>query len=309
MPLSCFNSNTREPRDEYDAIPLGLRWRMHFGKREKDRDTGDTILRLRNNRIVKTHCWSTEYQALKLVDRQTSVPSWKVINVFNRPEGKLVEYEAFPGRPLHTVWPTMATHQKNRIVAELARYVEQLRAMTPPKYCVVGDATLGAALDPRFGHQRIGPFFSIEKFQEFERRGYSTYHFSEKEVQIVHKPIKPYELKFTHANLCPQNVIVDESGRICALIGWESAGWYPEYWEYTQMCHATPKTMSDWLGAMCNVMTRYDQELLCEEALRSRFPSSIYDHPRSIRSPTPSPSIMSADKDETEDKNTELTSG
>ncbi|RVX67299.1 hypothetical protein B0A52_09337 [Exophiala mesophila] len=305
----CFTRQTGEPRDEYDAIPLPLRWLMYLGKSETDLETGDTILRLRNNRIIKTSCWSTEYQALKLVDRQTSIPAWKVVNVFNRPEGKMVEYEAFPGKPLHMVWPTMPAHQKNKIVADLGRYVEQLRAMKAPKSCVVGDATLGAALDPRFGHQRIGPFFSIQAFQEFERRGHSPYHFAEKEIHAVHQPVKPYELKFTHANLCPKNIIIDSSGRICALIGWESAGWYPEYWEYTQMCHATPKTMGDWLVAMCNNMTRYDQELLCEEALRSRYPSSVYDLPRSVRSPTPSPSEKSAEQDEVNDKNTDHTSG
>lgn len=305
----CFGSNDSEPQDEYDQLPFGLRWRMHFGKKETDPETGESILRLGGNKIVKTHCFNTEYQALMLIDRHTSVPCWKVQTIFNRPEGKMVEYEAFAGKPLHTVWPGMSAHQKNKIVADLARFVDQLRKMQPPKQCVVGDATLGAALDHRFGHGRIGPFFSIQAFQEFERRGHSPQHFPEKEIQQVHAPQKPYELKFTHANLCPRNIIVDEAGRICALIGWESAGWYPEYWEYTQMCHNTPKTMGDWLDAMCAVIPRYDQELVAEEALRARYAASIYDVPRSIRAPTPSPSEMHVEQQAIDDLNTDNTSG
>jgi len=308
MPL-CFGSSDAEPEDEYDKLPFGLRWRMSLGKKETEPNTGHPIVRVGNNKIVKTHCLSTEYQALLLVDRYTSVPTHKVLGIYNRPEGKLVEYEAVSGRPLEEVWPTMAAHQRSKIIADLGRFIDQLRKMQPPKHCVVGDATLGAALDPRFGSGKIGPFYSIQAFQEFERRGHSVRDFAEKEIQATHTPQKPYELKFTHASLCPKNILIDESGRICALIGWESCGWYPEYWEYTQMCHLTPKTMSDWLDAMTKVVPRYDQEVVCEEALRARYCGSIYDAPKSIRAPSPSPSELQKEQQEIDDKNTEDTSG
>ena len=50
---------------------------------------------------------------------------------------------------------------------------------------------------------------------------------------------------FTHSDLHPQNVIVSETGgeggeedeeekvySVAAIIDWEKAGWYPDYWEY-----------------------------------------------------------------------------
>lgn len=308
MPF-CLGGQDEEPQDEYDQIPFGLRWRMYWGKKDTDPRTGEAILRMGNNRILKTHCANTEYQALMLIDRHTSVPSHKVLAVYNRPEGKLVEYEAHPGKPLQERWPFIPAHQQNKIVSQLGRFVEQLRKMQPPKQCVVGDATLGAALDHRFGSGRIGPFFSIEAFQEFERRGHTVDDFPEKEIHTVHAPKQPYQLKFCHASLCPRNILVDDSGRITALVGWESSGWYPEYWEYTQMCHMTPKTMGDWLDAMCRVLPRYDQELACEEALRTRYPGSIYDTPRSVRAPSPTPSEHQADQQAIDDKNTSDTSG
>ena len=308
MPL-CFGSKDEEPADEYDQLPFGLKWRMHWGKKETDPHTGESILRMGNNRILKTHCANTEYQALMLVDRHTSVPSYKVRSVYNRPEGKLVEYEAYPGKPLQDRWPSMPAHQQNKIVSQLGRFIEQLRKMEPPKKCVVGDATLGAALDHRFGAGRIGPFFSIQAFQEFERRGHTVDDFPEKEIQMVHAPKKQYELKFTHASLSPRNILVDDAGRVTALVGWESSGWYPEYWEYTQMCHMTPKTMGDWLDAMSRVIPRYEQELVCEEALRARYAGSVYDMPRSVRAPSPTPSQHEAEQQAIDDKNTSDTSG
>jgi hypothetical protein len=164
-------------------------------------------------------------------------------------------------------------------------------------------------MDARFGKNRIGPFYTIGSFQEFERRGHAINDFVEKEIKATHNPAKPYELRFTHANLCPQNILLDESTRVCAIVGWESAGWYPEYWEYTQMCHNCPKTMLDWLDAVTKVIPRYDQELACEEALRARYSASVYDLPRSVRAPSPSPSELARELQEIDDKNTESTSG
>lgn len=308
MPL-CFGSDDKEPADEYDELPFGLRWRMYFGKKEIESHSGQPVLRLGNNRIVKTHCECTEYQALKLVDRHTSVPTYKVIAVYNRPEGKLVEYEAIAGKPLESIWPQMQSHQRAKVIADLGRFVEQLRKMDPPKHCVVGDATLGAALDHRFGAGKIGPFYTIKDFHDFERRGRRVDDFTEKEIQYTHSSDRGYKLKFSHAALCPRNILLDESGRISAIIGWESSGWYPEYWEYTQMCHATPKTMSDWLDAMCQSIPRYDKELVAEEALRARYTASMYNIPISMRAPSPSPSELRNEQQEIDDKNTENTSG
>ncbi|PMB65568.1 hypothetical protein BM221_008929 [Beauveria bassiana] len=40
---------------------------------------------------------------------------------------------------------------------------------------------------------------------------------------------------FTDGDLAPRNIMVDDAGRITAVLDWEYAGWYPGYWEYMQM--------------------------------------------------------------------------
>jgi hypothetical protein len=40
---------------------------------------------------------------------------------------------------------------------------------------------------------------------------------------------------FTHGNIGPRSLIVDEDCHISAVLGWESSGWFPDYWEYAQM--------------------------------------------------------------------------
>lgn len=41
-----------------------------------------------------------------------------------------------------------------------------------------------------------------------------------------------YNNVFTQGDISAHNIIVRD-GRIVALLNWEFARWYPEYWEYT----------------------------------------------------------------------------
>ncbi|KAF5121146.1 hypothetical protein E5D57_013482 [Metarhizium anisopliae] len=63
-----------------------------------------------------------------------------------------------------------------------------------------------------------------------------------------------HDLVPTHADLHPRNIMVDwdtEEGdnlHITAIIDWELAGWYPEYWEFVKALHTvdTKGSLADW---------------------------------------------------------------
>lgn len=38
---------------------------------------------------------------------------------------------------------------------------------------------------------------------------------------------------FAHGDLRPHNTIVKDS-RVTAIMGWEMAGWYPDYWKFAK---------------------------------------------------------------------------
>lgn len=40
-----------------------------------------------------------------------------------------------------------------------------------------------------------------------------------------------HEVVFTHGDLTPWNIFVNESGKVTAILDWGYAGWYPEYWD------------------------------------------------------------------------------
>lgn len=42
-----------------------------------------------------------------------------------------------------------------------------------------------------------------------------------------------FETWTEYINLRPRNVLVGGDGHLAGFLDWESAGWYPEYWDFT----------------------------------------------------------------------------
>lgn len=92
-------------------------------------------------------------------------------------------------------------------------------------------------------------------------------------VRLLRKPIqrtlRGHKTVFTHADLQPKNVIVEQKG-VCedgspeyqiTLIDWSLAGWYPEYWDYcnsTVYCQGKP----EWLELVPDIFDEYPVEYL-----------------------------------------------
>ena len=45
--------------------------------------------------------------------------------------------------------------------------------------------------------------------------------------------LKGHAIVLTHGDMSPRNIIV-QGTKVVALLDWEMAGYYPEYWEYTK---------------------------------------------------------------------------
>jgi hypothetical protein len=50
------------------------------------------------------------------------------------------------------------------------------------------------------------------------------------------------------------------------IVNWDSAGWYPEYWEYTK-ANFTPKATDDWIPSIGEIMGTCDVQLAGEREL------------------------------------------
>jgi hypothetical protein len=63
----------------------------------------------------------------------------------------------------------------------------------------------------------------------------------------------------------PRNIMANGT-MITAIIDWDSAGWIPEYWEYTK-ARFTPYTSDDWVKSIGEITGRYDEQLAGERQL------------------------------------------
>ena len=60
--------------------------------------------------------------------------------------------------------------------------------------------------------------------------------------------------------------MVKRDGTITAIIDWDSAGWFPKYWEYTKAVF-TPYAPDDWIESIGEMTGRYDEQLAGERKL------------------------------------------
>lgn len=88
----------------------------------------------------------------------------------------------------------------------------------------------------RVPRHSIGPFESEEKLNEYliwpaRSNGFkSDSEYQEARDTAAKNKKLPNRIVFTHGT--HHNIMV-MGGRITGFIDWESAGWYPEYWDFT----------------------------------------------------------------------------
>jgi len=137
---------------------------------------------------------------------------------------------------LKDIWPQLDECQKRGISTQLDSIISRLRSLPRPDNSPFGSTASGRCLDARRG-TRISqdPITSFEQFDDFifsgTRYTRSTY------IQFLRnfKIGVPTECIFTHGDLHPGNIIVDqdeEGGwKVDGIIDWERSGFYPAYWE------------------------------------------------------------------------------
>ncbi|MCJ1258968.1 hypothetical protein MMC24_006802 [Lignoscripta atroalba] len=237
------------------------------------------VLRLSPHQIVKLDCPLSELKAMQYVREKTTVPIPKILKVFpitGNPDRVDIILKFVPGETLARAWHHLSPEQKRHITTELASYINQLRGLHPPKGGMVANTMHGPAYDHRLGSRPFGPFECIADFHTFVRQGAPHNGCGDEKVTLVHGRSGVFATKYSHADLSPENIIVKD-GRIEAIIDWEFAGWWPEYWEYTKIRYGYLEYRADFYEKIDMLIQTYPDELAAEMALWKRWDSSSYD--------------------------------
>jgi aminoglycoside phosphotransferase (APT) family kinase protein len=225
-----------------------------------------------------------EAETMKFIAANSRVPVPRVFAAFSEIETKMnfIVMEFVPGRTLEALLPTLSAEEKVEINIQVKNAIDELRKLQAPNYIGgVNRQPLNNAIfwvpdhDPAIS----GPFATEAEMNEgmlqhLEQLTPAAY------VQFVrgmmNSTLCGHRTVLTHGDLQPKNIMVnrisghkDNNGRLeIHLIDWESAAWYPEYWEFcssTFGCRFRP----EWLELVQHILHQYPAEYLMMQVIHS----------------------------------------
>lgn len=152
------------------------------------------------------------------------------------------------------------------------KMVDEMRRLPAPGYGI-SNVVGGPLYDERFAGptSMVGPFETIHDFHLFLRNGFTEPVENYPEIndmmrlQDRHWPMPV----FTHADLSAFNILV-RGDDVVGIIDWETAGWYPTYWEYTMACLQGNRMFMWWTEESDRFLDAMPEEVVMEN-LRLKY--------------------------------------
>ncbi|KAI9668293.1 MAG: hypothetical protein M1821_001113 [Bathelium mastoideum] len=251
------------------CILFGIKLLDRFRKR-----SGRTLL-LTNKICVKSSRFISlsEATTMKYIRDNTSIPVPRVICSFSYKSVTYIAMERIRGKMLTVVWPSLSESSRSKVLTQLKNLVKAMRELKPPKgFEGVANVAGGPLTDMRLPRTNdgFGPFVTIQEFHKFLRNGLTSRPDLEPEInRMIEQHDGPWPRPtFTHGDLSSLNVLVD-GDIITGIIDWETAGWYPYYWEYIT-AHQVNASNFFWKDQIDNFLEPMTEELAMDQT-RNRY--------------------------------------
>ncbi|CBX96513.1 hypothetical protein IAQ61_005619 [Plenodomus lingam] len=224
------------------------------------------VYKVDSTTIVKTgdSVRSAEAAAMKLVRSKTNIPVPEVWNTYIDPitGHTRIVMEFIQGDCLKDVWDKYTPEDKERVIDQLREMFSELRHL---KGSFIGSIDGTACEDPIFEEDlgAYGPYNDEAAFNEGIVTALEN-TLSSGWVSTVCDMVcslKDHEIVMTHGDFSPRNILV-QGTKVVAVLDWEMAGYYPEYWEYVKALYR-PAWEDDWIksGTVNKVLKPYLPEL------------------------------------------------
>jgi serine/threonine protein kinase len=207
-----------------------------------------------------------ESDTMKFVANKTSIPIPEVFGAFEH-EGKVyICMSRVDGRCLDDCLSELKTDEIMSIASELSGFVTQLRTIEGANY--IGSLHGGPCRDHLWNYNEDlprGPFESESQLNDTLTALYHDRYQGNFNTFLRSLYRDNHCIVFTHGDLTPRNIMVSE-GRIVAIIDWEFAGWYPEYWEYVKSLYGD-SWRTNWPLFIDKLFPSYHYELMVHNIL------------------------------------------
>jgi aminoglycoside phosphotransferase len=204
--------------------------------------TGSCLM-LTNNLCVK-YGWrldAVEAQTMMYVAKHTSIPVPKVYFAFTHKGCTYIFMERIHGQMAGKGWIKRPPPSKSAILESLKKMILELRTLNASS-SAIASVTGGSLYDPRLPSdpEGFGPFTDVQEFHDHLRNGIQSHKYDDvqKLIDLHHKAWEGPTS--THGDLSSFNILV-RGDEVVGVIDWETAGWYPSYWEYTTACQVNPR--------------------------------------------------------------------
>ncbi|MCJ1377968.1 hypothetical protein MMC17_001064 [Xylographa soralifera] len=188
-----------------------------------------------------------------------------------------------PGQVLfEELWDWYLPEQKATIISELKIYLDAIRSwpspwLPPTRICAISGGSIRSIRVP---NKQVGPCQEEKDFNKhllepaWRNPNRSLEWYNKQTAQAAELHSKSHRIVFTHGDLTPWNILVHE-GHVTAILDWEAAGWYPEYWEFTTAWRYTPT--GNWWYEIVKELTggRYLEERVGDLAVRTLTSDAI----------------------------------
>lgn len=214
----------------------------------------------------------SEASTMRFISQHTSIPVPRVFCAFTRCGRTYIVMERIKGDIIGRGWVKPSEDSKAKLLSQLAGKVREMRDPQPSQGIRVASVDGGSFFDCRVVGSSLpfGPFDTVQDFHRHLRMGMEFDSRLDPEIQeVIEQQSKSWPLVFTHGDLSSLNILV-RGDDIVGIIDWETAGWYPSYWEYTSAYQVNPQT-SFWVNEIDKFLQPMPEELAMERIRQIHF--------------------------------------
>ncbi|KAL8296018.1 hypothetical protein RB600_001485 [Gaeumannomyces tritici] len=247
--------------------------------------SGRRVVRVGQHYVVKygANVSLTEGQNMHFVRETCGIPTPQVFAFYTRtlPSGTSCGYivmEYIHGEALVSRWDNISDEAKSNTCRQLRAMLDKIRNIPSQGYFgCIGRRPMEDGIfwtSPEFGAPKgliDGPFDTedqlvgalVDKYRLMGGSPNKAGFYSRVLPQVLlgHAPV------FTHGDLQPKNILIGSDGQL-VLIDWESAGWYPSYWEYAVAMFACGDWGNDWHEYVADMLDEYPNEYVWFDMLK-----------------------------------------